>query len=137
MQHNSGGAKDPQRWMQNARADLAFAGVPLPLGGMYEQLCFHAQQAAEKSIKAVLLHLGIEFPFTHNLQMLLDLLPDHISITTEVGNAIELNAYAVLTRYPGELEPVSISDYERALSIARATVEWAEILLKAMLCKEQ
>jgi HEPN domain-containing protein len=131
MQHNSGGAKDPQRWMQNARADMAIASIALPPGGMYEQLCFHAQQAAEKSIKAVLLCLGIEFPFTHNLQMLLDLIPDHISVSIEVRSVIELNAFAILTRYPGELEPVSKSDYERALAIAGATIEWAEILLNA------
>ena len=78
MQHNFGSAKDPMKWIEVAKADLAIAGMPLPPGGMYEQLCFHAQQAAEKSIKAVLLHQGIEFPFTHNLQLLLYLLPPNI-----------------------------------------------------------
>jgi len=43
----------PRRWLENARADLALARSPLPLGGLYEHLCFHAQQAAEKSLKAV------------------------------------------------------------------------------------
>jgi HEPN domain-containing protein len=131
MQHNSNTAKDPQSWMQNARADIAIAGIQLPPGGMYEQLCFHAQQAAEKSIKAVLLDLGVVFPFTHNLQMLLDLLPANIFVPNEVKNVIELNAYAVLARYPGELEPVSESDYKHAYAIAEATIEWADNLLSA------
>jgi len=126
MQHNPASAKNPMKWMEIARADLAIADMPLPPGGMYEQLCFHAQQAAEKSIKAVLLYLGVEFPFTHNLQLLLDLLPSEISIPAEIEDVIELNAYAVLTRYPGELEPASRSDYDRALKIAKATLAWAE-----------
>jgi HEPN domain len=33
-------------WLRYARADLALARVPLPQGGLYELLCFHAQQAA-------------------------------------------------------------------------------------------
>lgn len=131
MQHSSGSARIPQRWLQNARADIAIAGIALPPGGMYEQLCFHAQQAAEKSIKAVLLHVGVQFPFTHNLQLLLDLLPDDIAVPTEVESAVELNAYAVLTRYPGELEPVTKSDHGRALAIAEAVIEWADRVLKA------
>ena len=64
----------PSRWMDNARADLALARIPLPEGVQYEQLCFHAQQAAEKSIKAVLLQCNVDVPFTHNLQVLLNLL---------------------------------------------------------------
>ena len=35
-------------WLRYAKADLALAQVPLPAGGLYELLCFHAQQAAEK-----------------------------------------------------------------------------------------
>jgi len=129
MPHDPSSTKDPQKWMQNARADMAIARIELPPGGMYEQLCFHAQQAAEKSIKAVLLFLNIEFTFTHNLQMLLDLVPSHISIPNDVKCTIELNAYAVLARYPGELEPVTESDYDRAVAIAETTIEWADTLL--------
>jgi HEPN domain-containing protein len=129
MPRNSHNAVDPLKWLETAKADMAIAGIPLPPGGMFEQLCFHAQQAAEKSIKAVLLHLGIDFPFTHNLQLLLDLLPSDIAVPVEVRNVIELNAYAVLTRYPGELEPAAKSDYERALSIADTTVKWAEDII--------
>ena len=38
-------------WLRYAKADLALARVPLPQGGLYELLCFHAPQAAEKSVK--------------------------------------------------------------------------------------
>ena len=97
----------PTRWLENARADLALALVALPPGGMYEHLCFHTQQAAEKSLKAVLISCGIDIPCTHNLQALLDLLATHFTIPDEIFNIIDLNPYAVATRYPSEIEPVT------------------------------
>src|SRR5687768_7678744 len=49
----------PEDWLRYAKADLALARVPLPVGGLYALLCFHTQQAVEKSLKAVLIHHGI------------------------------------------------------------------------------
>jgi HEPN domain-containing protein len=126
MQHKPGGANDPKRWLKNAEADLAYAMLPLPPGGMYEQPCFHAQQAAEKSVKAVLLHLGIDFPFTHNLKYLLNLLPTDLEVPNEVRGATDLTPYATITRYPGELEPATESDRDSAVTVAKATFEWAK-----------
>jgi len=48
-------AGSPRDWLRLAKADLAIARLELPPDGLLELLCFHAQQAAEKSIKAVLL----------------------------------------------------------------------------------
>lgn len=45
---------DPRTWLLHARSDLNLASSRFP-EVLYEQLCFHAQQAAEKSIKAVLI----------------------------------------------------------------------------------
>ena len=42
----------PQEWLARAKGDLALAGAPLPPGAFYEDLCFHAQQAAEEALKA-------------------------------------------------------------------------------------
>ena len=119
-------ADAPERWLQNARADLALARVQLPPGGFYEHLCFHAQQAAEKSIKAVLLACGVEFPFTHNLDVLLGLLPPGLSVPHELAEAVDLNPYAVATRYPGESEPATEDDHREAVRIANAVLRWAE-----------
>lgn len=38
-------------WLKRAKGDLAIAMVPLPPGAFYEDLCFHAQQTAEKALK--------------------------------------------------------------------------------------
>jgi HEPN domain-containing protein len=93
---------------------------------MYEQLCFHAQQAAEKSLKAVLLKLDVDFPPTHNLQFLVDLLPQNILRNLTLMTAPRLTVYATTFRYPGVSSPVSKKEYLEVINIAEAVVEWAE-----------
>ena len=57
----------PQDWLRYARSDLAVARQSPAADVLWETLCFHAQQAAEKSIKAVLVHRRTPFPYTHDL----------------------------------------------------------------------
>jgi len=57
----------PENWLARAKADLALAQIELPEGGIYEDLCFHAQQAAEKAIKSVFVLHGWAFPYIHDL----------------------------------------------------------------------
>jgi HEPN domain-containing protein len=69
------------------------------LGIYYEDLCFHAQQAAEKAIKAVLLHRGIRFPYVHDIGELMRLLKRKAaSVPSRVWKARQLTDYAVETR---------------------------------------
>ncbi|MBI3181588.1 MAG: HEPN domain-containing protein [Myxococcales bacterium] len=66
-------ADDPQEWLNRARSNLLQAQAQAE--GVYlEDLCFQAQQASEKAIKALLLHRGIRFPHVHDLGRLLGLL---------------------------------------------------------------
>lgn len=65
-----------KRWLQFAASDFLLARSR-PTGVLFEMLCFHAQQAAEKAIKAVLIAQEIEFPRTHNLRVLLPALLIH------------------------------------------------------------
>lgn len=56
------------------RSNLAKARSTFRTQEIYlEDLCFDAQQAAEKAIKAVLIHLGVRFPYVHDLAQLLAL----------------------------------------------------------------
>jgi len=87
---------------------------------------FHAPQAVEKSLKAVLLKMRVEFPFTHNLQALFDLMPSELHVPPQILEAVVLNPYAVATHYPGETEPVTESDYRDAIHLAEAVTQWAE-----------
>ncbi len=64
---------DPREWLRQARVDLRVARLA-PADMAREPFAFHAQQAAEKALKAVLPTRGIRFPFVHDLERLLELL---------------------------------------------------------------
>lgn len=98
----------PRDWLRHARSDLALARVQRPTEVFIEMLCFHAQQAAEKSSKAVLLANEIRFPYTHNIAKLITLVKDAgIPWIEELDQAADLTGYAAETRYPGSVKPVS------------------------------
>jgi HEPN domain-containing protein len=61
---------DPKEWLRRARSNLARAKNRIPEVCL-EDLCFDAQQAAEKAVKAVCIHRRVVFPFTHELARLL------------------------------------------------------------------
>jgi HEPN domain-containing protein len=85
---------------------------------------FHAQQAIEKSLKAVLSARMIEFRRTHDLISLLDLLQDNgVLAPPEADWLDELNPYAVEARY-GTIEPGGL-DRTRALRAAKHVLQWA------------
>lgn len=69
---------------------------------IYDAACFHAQQSAEKYIKARLTEAGVGFGRTHNLIALLAsaiaVEPSWIALQPKLN---ALNAYAVQYRYPG------------------------------------
>jgi HEPN domain-containing protein len=79
-------------------------------------------------MKAVLLQLGIPFPYTHSLQALLEILPSQV-IIPELYGAVDLTPYAVSSRYPRMIEPVTEDDYHNAMAIAEAVVAWAEAII--------
>ncbi len=88
-----------------------------------EDLCFHAQQAAEKAVKAVLIEQNVEFPYVHDLGRLLELaVQSGISVSAEVRKADALTRFAVAFRYPGMGRPPSTRDHQRAVRLARAVV---------------
>ncbi|MEO8122356.1 MAG: HEPN domain-containing protein, partial [Rhodoferax sp.] len=85
---------------------------------------FHAQQAIEKSLKAVLGANLIEFRRTHDLVSLLDLLQDHkLPAPPEADWLDELNPHAVEARY-GTIDPEGL-DRTRALQAAEQVLHWA------------
>lgn len=120
----------PADWLRHAWSDLELARVGQNSRILLEDLSFHAQQAAEKAMKAVLVSRSISFPRTHNIRTLIDLLPKGIKTPEDTAGAAKLTDYAVLSRYPGELEPVTQEEYVDALRIAEAVVRWAQGILK-------
>ncbi len=117
----------PQEWLKRAKSNLTRAKLPKPDGVIWEDHCFDAQQAAEKSIKALLLFLGIQFRFVHDIAELMTLLENHgVILPEEIKAAAELTNYAVETHYPGPTEPVTEEEYKQALQIAEAVFAWCE-----------
>jgi len=111
--------------LASARQDLAacdlLAGAP-SIGDAI--VGFHAQQAIEKSLKAVLSASFIEFRRTHDLLTLLDLFEDHGLALPPFSDWLdELNPYAVEARY-GTIDPSGL-DRELALQVARDVLAWA------------
>ena len=116
----------PADWLRHARSDLALARIERPAEVFLEMLCFHAQQAVEKSIKAVLLANEIRFPYTHGVAKLISLVKEaEIPWPEGLDQAADLTEYASETRYPGSVEPVSEEDYRQALEVAEQVLAWA------------
>lgn len=117
---------DPREWLNRAKSNLLQAQARQE--GVYlEDLCFNAQQAAEKAIKAVLIHLNVEYPYIHDLAALLTLVGRAgLGVPEAVKEAARLTRYAVTTRYPGVAEPVTEEENTQAVAIAREVLQWAE-----------
>lgn len=128
MQPETWGFESPATWLRFARSDLELAAQRPNEAVLYETLCFHAQQAIEKSLKAVALRLGLNPPRTHIIAALIDLIADRTQLPSYVLAAANMSIYASTTRYPGDYEPVTKEDHEQAMATAQAVFHWAEDL---------
>jgi uncharacterized protein len=115
---------DPREWLREAREDLTIARATLAGVGL-RPLCFHAQQAAEKAVKAVFIARRYEYPYIHDLGILLRLLEeDGVDVPCAVRRIRILNRYATAGRYPGRVR-VTHEKHERALRLADGVLAWA------------
>jgi HEPN domain-containing protein len=109
-----------RQWIEKAEHDLRTAEHTLTLGEdcPFDTVCFHAQQCAEKHLKALLTFHGVDFPKTHDLTELVALLPPSARPLIPSTELVDINPYAIETRYPGDWEPQNREDALRALEIA-------------------
>lgn len=110
--------KQARALLDAAERDLrAVEGMADPATFADEITGFHAQQAAEKALKAWLALRGVQYPRTHDLRRLLELLEDRGEQVREFWPLLEYSQFAVLHRYeglPGDTDPL-----DRALAIER------------------
>ena len=86
----------------------------------FETVAFHAQQAAEKSLKALLVARQVEFPKTHDIERLVELVAIGDGALAEtLADAAELTPFGVEYRYPGEYAPVTAEAANACVSLAR------------------
>lgn len=92
-----------EEWVQKAEGDWLTASRELMAQPPnYDATCFHAQQCAEKYLKALLQERMVAFPKTHDLEELIDLLlPDMPDLREWRAFAKSLSELAVELRYPG------------------------------------
>ena len=122
-------ANDSYAWAASAEEDFVLARSALQRKQpLVSGACFHAQQCAEKYMKALLISKGADFPKTHDLLMLnnlcsavgifLEIDPKHLNTLTD---------YAVRTRYPGE--GPNVEDAKEAIELAKLVRNLAKRLL--------
>ena len=124
-------AGDAHEWLRRARSNFArSAADPAHPDILLEDLCFDAQQAAEKAIKAVLVHRRIRFPRTHAIADLLSLAAENgVQIPPDVLVATDLTTHAVETRYPGVSESVTREEWVEAVALANRVLRWAQAVI--------
>jgi len=91
------------QWLAYADEDLRLAQHSLTItiaSPPYRLIAYHAQQCAEKCLKAHLVLQHVDFPYTHNLAHLLDLCAPHVPWTESLRDAEELTPFAITARYP-------------------------------------
>ena len=118
--------EDVRAWLSKAEFDLRAAAheASAPEEGLWADVMFHSQQAAEKAMKAFLAWHDAPFRKTHNLEALgqqcVGLDP---ALGAIAGQAAPLTEYAWKFRYPGEPGEPDRAEAEAALAAARSVYE--------------
>ena len=109
-----------RQWMALADDDLRVAAhtMLMPEPVPYRLVAYHAQQCAEKYLKAFLVVRERDFPFTHNISTLLELCDPIAPWAGDLSDAELLTVYAVTARYPGIEDPVTQIDAQQAIELA-------------------
>lgn len=109
-----------RQWLNKAEQDLEAAKILIEQRKpLLFNACFHAQQAAEKFIKAYLTWKQFDIPRTHNIRALLKIvkkLDEELALT--LMDATILTPYGVEIRYPSFIPDPTLEQAEEALAIA-------------------
>jgi HEPN domain-containing protein len=109
-----------RQWLLRAEEDLNAARSLITYEASFlGTVCFHSQQAAEKYLKAFLTYHQVEFPKTHDIDELLDMIaPIDSKLSESLRDVIILTNYGVDVRYPGDFPNVTSGDAQQAIQMA-------------------
>jgi HEPN domain-containing protein len=112
--------------LERADADLAAVRALETVDAVPDEIVgFHAQQAAEKMLKSVLAAHGIEFPRTHSIRFLLDLLADHgLDPPARLHDITALYPFGVQLRYEAPLDE-DVLDRRMVRELLEQLRDWA------------
>jgi len=114
----------PDRLLRKAAADLTAARALADDPDQADEVVgFHVQQAVEKSVKAVLSWLQIDYPLTHDIDFLVRLLTRRDApVPGALLEARWVSMWGVVTRYE-DIE--TVLDRVEAIEVATITIAWA------------
>jgi len=124
------GPRDHARMLlRKAANDLIAADATPRTGQAHDTVCFHAQQAAEKSLKALLAAHDVCYPWTHDLLELLALVVPRWPAVADLSDEVEgLTLYAVTIRHDESEDPTP-DDAQAAFRVASLLQGLAERLV--------
>jgi HEPN domain-containing protein len=127
----SASADLPETLLGLARDDEFAARSLLPVAGVADSILgFHAQQAVEKALKAALAARSVAFPYTHDLDGLLELCESSgLEIPGDLDGVDRLAPYGVHMRY-GTSHAQGL-DRKQALQWAAAAIEWSQSVIES------
>jgi HEPN domain-containing protein len=113
-------AGEARRWLDFARGDLLDAETLLRQADRYRNVCFLAQQSAEKALKAILVWEGMDVPFRHDLDLLITLIPTGWELPPRDWSW--LTQWATGGRYPSNATEPNADQARQAVEYARTAV---------------
>ncbi|RKX92154.1 MAG: DNA-binding protein [Spirochaetes bacterium] len=121
-------------WLTKASHDLRNAEIILNQNESnlpFDTVCFHCQQTGEKYLKAYLIYLDLDFPFTHNLA---DLITKAATLDKDIESLIyeaeQLTPYAVEIRYPDDYFNPTSEEAKEAFFIANKIKDYILIRIQ-------
>ncbi|MHB8189970.1 MAG: HEPN domain-containing protein [Ferrimicrobium sp.] len=121
--------EDADKFLESAKEDLWYAN--LGKDEHWHGAAFHAQQVAEKALKALLITQGEGFPKTHDLVELVDRLPPEAASLFDRIALSELSPWAIQGRYPADMPSITKDVMERLLLTAKTTMDTAAELVRS------
>ena len=120
-----------KQWIMKADHDLmAIENELNSENPVTDIICFHAQQASEKYLKAFLIFHQINFPYTHDIGKLINICKEKHEDFLSLKPAIKLTDYAVELRYPDDFYIPTLEEAKYAYSLATKTKKYVIEKLK-------
>lgn len=131
-------ASEAEVWLSYAKSDLDAAYTLLDSGDFFpRQICFLAQQAGEKSLKAILVFLDMKFPKTHDLDHIRELIPEGWEVKEKFPELYELSVWAVESRYPGHTPDVVEREARETLLLSEMVFDAVKVELEEKIQKNE
>jgi len=129
---------EARRWMSYAKSDLDAADTLLEKGDFFpRQICFMSQQAGEKALKAILVYLEMNFPKTHDLDLIRELIPTGWEVKAKFPELYDLSVWAVESRYPGHAPDVTEGEAQETLRLAQSVFDAVSSELEERIQKDK